>query len=274
MNTISSTCLIMNENDSIRSVVKAMVDGEFDYALLKNNDNRLRGIFTQTQCLRYLEDIVDQRLLDAPILKVMSSPVKTLPLHLCHTAPEFFKTHGVYHAPIVNHNADTQRDEVVGVLTSANYVDAVANKRKLPPIFGVQDSLTDRKTLGIASPDGSLHQLIETIYEGSDNTDVERIRFAHLQTKQDLERACNQFDALILDLEGAPERFWLPAVEFVLKHPGSEYLALVISPDFPMAKKNAIAAIEKTGVLQVFEKPLNIEMLIRDVQRFWARIEK
>lgn len=263
----------MNQSASVRDVVNRMVTGGVDYALLIDERRRLKGILTQNQILRNLENIVQKGWLDGPVTNVMSSPVKTRPLHLYHTAPEFFKIHGVHHAPIVNHNRETMHDEVVAVVTSDMYVDSVSNGRILPSIYDLGKELINRRTFGVASPDGSLFNLLERLYQSNERTDVERVRFANLQTEESLERVCEQYDALILDLEGAPERYWLPMVSFTLRHPGMEYIALAVPADFSESKRKAIEEIGAKGVLKVFEKPLNVSLLVLDVQRFWAQQE-
>ncbi len=190
MKVIPAPCLVCDVKLSIRQVTRNMKSHRADYALFKDDKGKIVGIVTESDLIKNLDRIIDEKLFDQGIVQVMNSPVKTLPIQLFHTAPEFFRINNVQHAPVTNHNSETGYDEVVGIITSETILEAMVNARGLPYLYALGGRDLQRRMIGVASPDGSLFSLINKVYEPAEKIDVERLRFANLQSEEQLLAAC------------------------------------------------------------------------------------
>ena len=89
---------IIDSETKIIDGLKAMKEKSLTYLLLQNKEQKITGIFTKTDLLNLLINIdKDSNALQRPFHQLMTKPLKTLPLQLIHTAPEFMKSEKINH---------------------------------------------------------------------------------------------------------------------------------------------------------------------------------
>lgn len=273
MKITPSPCLVEKESISVFDAVEKMNFFQVDYILLVGAENKITGIFTERDLLLYFKEISESNS-PAPVSDFMQRNVKTLSLGLIQTAPEFMRDHQIRHLPITHLNTTTERLEIVGMVTSASIYDQLLVRRGLRNLFPTFQNLKKKRVVGVASPDGSLWKLMEKVFSGSPNISVQRYRLSELQKNNSLQNACEECDAIIMDIDDAPERFWRPTVEYVAKNKGLEYLVVTLTEEYQDSRIQKLKQLEMLGLVQLAKKPMDISKVVLGFERFWLNVEK
>lgn len=268
MNVIPSPCLIEKSSIKVKDAIEIMFKTDTSYILLTNSKGDLSGIFTKTDLIKVTRAIIlDGSVMDRGIHLFMSQPVKTLSLNLIHASPEYMLKHRVEHIPITEVDEEQEYEKVIGIVTSESIFEFMVKLRGLPPIFGGETVRRTRKRIGVLGADGSVYRLFHAIYSRSFYVDVERYRFAHF----DLEKVADEVDVLLLDIDNIENRVWLPIVKSVLLNPNLETVYLIYSPDLHTDVSGGLKKIEVSGILKLYEKPLDLSTITIGLEKLWAR---
>ncbi len=270
MKITPTSCLVELDSITIDQAIEKMNFFEVDYILLKNSSGVISGIFTDLDLKKSIREIVDQGGLHLPVSQFMNRKFKTLPLGLIQTAPEFMRDHGLKHVPITHMETTKKVLEVVGIVTLSALYEQIVRLRGLPNLFPTSNNYKKRRLLGVASPDGSLWQLMEKVFSDSPQIDVRRYRFAELQNNASLQSVSEECDALILDIDDAPDRYWRPTAEFMSKNKGLEFLGIAMTEKSSDERLDILSALEQQGVVHLYKKPIDITKIVLSLEKFWA----
>ncbi|MEZ4871961.1 MAG: CBS domain-containing protein [Bdellovibrionales bacterium] len=258
---------IVESDITILQGLKVMKEFKLSYLLLKNPENVVSGIFTKTDLLDLiLAGSGNPNVLNIPFHQWMTKKLKTLPLRLMDTAPEFMKQNNISHLPIVELNRNTGREEVVGMVTTRNIFDFAVGHRGLPPIFGGPPVKKTRKIIGILSPDGMTFRILEKVFSRSKYVGTQRFRFSSF----DFIEVAKQVDALVVDIDGMEKRVWFPIVEAAAQNPDLESVCIVFDNKKHENLEDKLEPLEALGFFKLYEKPLNLTLLITDLEKRWA----
>ncbi len=266
MKIIPSPGLVISSDLTVKEAIKIMSDNHSSYLLLEGNDGNISGIFTETDFVRLMGGRWDQSETgQRPIHQFMSSPVRTLSVELMHTAPEFMIRYNVSHVPIKDYSAEAKKSVIVGIITSKSLFEYVVRLRDLPPLFGGNLTRKHRKTIGILSADGTLLKTMNSIFAHSVYVDVERFRFSQFN----LEQVTEKISALLIDLDETETRLWLPITKDVVKLSCLGNVFILYSKSKHKDAEKFLAALEVSGLVQLYRKPLNLSKLITDLETLW-----
>ena len=252
---LPSPCAIFSSTQSLEEAIHFLNQTDGSFLIIAGPSGSALGVFTKTNLLRAVSlAIKDNSLFKKPVSLFMSQPVKSLPLELIHTVPEFMHQNSMHHVPIHSKDPITDEDKIIGIVHSDSIFEEYVKNRHLFPLFTEKQPSQKRKIIGVLSVESATYQLTKSIFSQSRYIDVERLRFSQFN----LARKADELDALILDIDETKNRQWFPIIKELAAHPGLEYVICTYSPELHEDVHPLFKNLSTSGILRVYEKPIQI----------------
>ncbi len=263
-------CFLTTIDTPIRDVVLLMAEHKSSYALIQDSQGQVAGIFTVRDLLLKFATISDPQNQAKPISTLMTRPVLTIGPHLIHTAPEFLQKHGFHHLPIVGHNADAKRDELLGIITRDAIFESLVNTRGFKSLFANSTTTAPVRTIGVISPDGSVFTALSHMFQATVNVSIERLWLAELQTDQQIRAVSKECTTIIIDIDGAPANKWTATLKLLNHLPFVKFVCVLMDPK--LHAPEVVQIIEKLkglSWLHVYLKPVDMSAMLLDIDAAW-----
>lgn len=266
MKLVPTPCLIVERDTPILEVIHLMQLNNQSFVLIKNSKGIISGIFTDRDLLMKFDEIVENQNLSEPVFKVMSTPVRALPIDLIHTAIEFMHINKIRHVPIVNNRDPLSEANISGIITVNQVIDPLAKGSKLRDVFASTVPASKRKLLGVVSPDGIFFNTLEELMAFAPKYRVHRIWMKDLRTEASIKRCAELCDAILIDVDEYSSKEWPKTLRIFNEHPDLETVIVVYNPDLHTARVvETFERIKSVGWLHVFAKPIDISALISEL---------
>ena len=258
MDLTPSACITAPCQTTVGNILHLIAEKRTTYVLLEGDAGMVSGIITHSDMARIaLEIRRDPKVADEPIHKFMTRPVKRIDLTNIELAPSFMLSNDVHHVPVVE-NIDTDQEVIIGMISSNSIFEEMVRKQELQQ--GPKENLAPMNHF-VISPDGTLFRLLNTFYRDSRSHLVERHRVSHFKPHFIDEKDVTDF---LIDIDDLKSRQWLPIVKGILTYLPEKPLYIVFTPN---KEDSGLYNLEKSGVIKIFEKPLDIGQLTQFLNR-------
>ena len=254
---------------SLEDAVEKMVKHAATYLILVDDKRSLKGILTRSDIIERHELLRTSEGLSTPVKEIASTIVKTISVDSLHEAPSILIANDISHLPVVEKRGE--KEHIVGMITDRSLFEITVKMKSIPETIGGTTGKSNRKhQISVISPDGSTFKALESIFKVSKHIDIERIWIANLTNQKSLMRAAEIYDAIVMDIDGAPETRWKEIIKFFYDHPGLENICIFYTPrEHNSNIKSLFEKLEGTGWLHVYQKPLDIAAMILDLEKVW-----
>lgn len=182
------------QDTTIESCLQLMKEKSLSYLLVKDGRGKLRGIFTLKDVMNFDFLKIDKYIMQ-PVKKVMSHPVKTLPVHKLYKAAETMVRSNIRHLPITT-GQKGRKNKVIGVVDMESMLKS--------SVIHAGDS---HKTLNISvySARSALRRLIQNSFKNDKLIRIDHLRKSGERDNERIESLVAKTDVLIFDLGGSEE---------------------------------------------------------------------
>jgi CBS domain-containing protein len=273
MKVIPAPCNIISGELSIRDAIEQMRENDTSYVLVTGENDSIKGIFTDRDLLINFNTFQTADKLEQPISTLMSEPVEVLPLKMIHTVAQYMVKHNIRHVPIVSaDNADAENETgLIGIITEREIFKSFVAEHGTPQFYSKALAAEEPRKVGVVSPDKSIFNLIDRIFEESELLNVKRLMMTDLHNEDKMMFTCDECDAIVIDIDNSKKSLWTPILKFFLEYPELENVCVLYTKSKHPNLIEVMEKIENRGLLAVYEKPVNIGEMILELEMTWNR---
>lgn len=242
---VPSDFYFVPQDMSIKGCLKLMKEKSLSFLLINDDSGNLKGIFTLKDVMNRFDFLKLDKHIMEPVKKVMSHPVKTLPVNKLYKAAETMVRSNIRHLPITSGGRDKK---VIGVIDMESILKNSVTSQVQP-----------QKTLNLSvySERSALRRMIKNSFCNDKLIRMERLKQGMGCDAAHIEALVSKLDVLIFDLSGSEEFDLVHKIAKKVIELEKRMVIIVAREVFLTDKeRRALAALGKAEPILLIEKPI------------------